>query len=295
MKTRNAANIRTALAAVAVLVLAAAVPAVAGGPQAKPGQAVVLEYKMPAGRALTYQTKSEQVRVMEIQGQSMDVNTTATNTFTFKSKGLKEKNFLLGVTIDDIAMTLTSSAQGDMSPDLSSVKGKSFDMVLSPLGSEVDVSGAEAITIDVAGDSSSVANGFKAFFPDLPAKPVKIGDSWPSSAGIDQKTSSTNIRVDLQYVHTLEGFEAIDGMECARISSQFTGTVTGTGNQGGMDLAFSGTNKGKDTWYFAVKEGIFVKTSSESTSEMSIDVSAAGMTIPMTQTVKSEIKLAGKA
>ncbi|MGB8958414.1 MAG: hypothetical protein WCC00_05325 [Candidatus Aminicenantales bacterium] len=259
-------------------------------PAAAPASAV-LEYKMPTGRALTYQVKSEEAQVMDVQGQSMDTQTAGTSTFTFKAKGLKDKNFLLGVTIDDMAMTVTSAAQGDMSPDMTTVKGKSFDMVLSPLGSEVDVSGAEAITFDMAGDTRNLSSGFKMFFPDLPGKPVKVGDTWPSSGGTEEKSASMDIRIDLQNVNTLEGFETVDGMECARISSQVTGTLTGTGNQGGADLTFSGTTKGKDVWYFAVKEGIYVKMTSESTTQMSVDVPVAGQTIPVTQTTKSELKL----
>jgi hypothetical protein len=292
---------RLALAAVTAAVLILTVnaaprpgaPAAVGArvtPAAAPA-ATVLEYKMPTGRLLTYQIKTEQAQVMEVMGQSMDTQTTNTSTVTFKGKGLKEKNFLMGVTIDDIAATVTSSAQGDMSPNMSAVKGKSFDMVLSPLGSEVDVSGAEAITYDVATETRNLSSGFKMFFPDMPGKPVKVGDTWPSSAGIDEKTGSMNIRIDFQNVNTLEGFETIDGRECARISSQVTGTITGSGNQGGADLTFAGTSKGKDMTYFAVKEGIYIKGTSESTTQMSIDVAAANMTIPMTQTNKAEVKL----
>ena len=194
------------------------------------------------------------------------------------------------MTIDDIATTVTSTGQGDMSPDMTGVK-EVLDMILSPLGSEVDVSGAEAITFGMAGETRNLSSSFKMFFPDLPGKPVKVGDTWPSSGGIEEKTSSMDIRVDLQSVNTLEGFETVDGMECARISSQVTGTITGTGNQGGADLTFSGTSKGKDVWYFAVKEGIYVKMTSESTTQMSVDVPVAGQTIPVTQTSKSEVKL----
>jgi hypothetical protein len=297
MRLKNAFTGRPALAAAVavILVLAGgAVPVTSLASAPAPAATVVLEYKMPTGRALTYQSKSEEAQVMEVQGQSMDTQTTNTSTFTFKAKGLKDKNFLLGVTIDDITATMASSAQGDMSPDMSGVKGKSFDMVLSPLGSEVDVSGAEAITYNIATETRNLASGFKMFFPDLPGKPVKVGDTWPSTSGTEEKTGSMNIRIDFQNVNTLEGFEAVDGMECARISSQVTGTITGTGNQMGADLTFSGTSKGKDVWHFAVKEGIFVKALSESTTEMSIDVAAAGMTIPMTQKSKTEVKLAGK-
>jgi hypothetical protein len=293
------ARLTLAAGASAVLILtvyAAPTPEVTAAPAAgaisvaAPASAV-LEYKMPAGRLLTYQIKSEDAQVMDVQGQSMDTQTTATSTITFKGKGLKEKNFLLGVTIDDIATTMTSSAQGDMSPNMSAIKGKTFDMVLSPLGSEVDVSGAEAITYDIATETRNLGSAFKTFFPDMPGKPVKVGDTWPSTDATEEKGSSMNIRVDLQNANTVEGFETVDGMECARISTQVTGTITGTGNQGGADLTFSGTSKGKTVWYFAVKEGTYVKGTSESTTQMSVDVAAAGMTIPVTQTSKSEVKL----
>ncbi len=122
------------------------------------------------------------------------------------------------MTLDDIVVTVTSSAQGDLSPDMASVKGKSFNMVLSPLGSEVDVAGAEALTYEMGGESRNLSSGFKTFFPDLAGKPVKIGDTWPSSSSVEEKTGSMVITVDLQNVNTLEGFETVDGMECARIS-----------------------------------------------------------------------------
>lgn len=290
MKTKNS----LAVTAAAILVLAAGtVLATPAAPQAKPGQAVVLEYKMPAGRALTYQAKAEESQIMEVMGQSMDTSTSSVSDFTFKGKGLKEKNLLMNVTIDGMSISVTGP-QGDMSPDLGSVKGKSFDMVLSPLGAEVDVTGAEAISYAIAGETRNLSSGFKTFFPDLPGKPVKVGDTWPATANIEEKTGAMNIKVDLQYVHTLEGFETIDGVECARIGSQVTGTISGSGSQMGQDLTFAGTSKGKDVWFFAVKDGYYVKANSEMTTEMSIDVAAAGMTIPVTQTTKSEVKLTGK-
>jgi hypothetical protein len=283
-------------AAVAVfLVLAgAAVPAASvAAPQA--GKAVVLEYKMPEGRVLTYQNKSEDAQVMDVMGQTMDTQTVNTSTITFKVKGLKEKNYLLGVTIEDIAVTVTSSAQGDMSPDMSSVKGKSFDMVLAPTGAEVDVSGAEAITYSIATETRDISSGFKTFFPDLPGKSVKIGDSWPASAAFDEKTGSMNIHVDLQYVHTLDGFETVDGLECARIRANVTGTISGTGSQQGLEMLFGGTHQGTDVWYFAVKEGFFIKSTSELTTDATISISGPqNMTIPSKSTRKSEVILASR-
>jgi len=301
MKNKTATPGRAALAAsvVAALVLAGcAAKTVAPGaaptpatPKAPAG--TVLEYKMPAGRVLTYTNTEEMAQVMEVMGQTVDAHTKGGGTFSFSAKGKKDQNLLLGVTIDDMSMTITSP-MGDQSPDMSSVKGKSFDMVVSPLGSEIDVSGAEAITYQSANGTSNVAPGFKMFFPDLPGKPLKIGDTWPSSAAADDTSGGMNIKLGFQYVNIFEGLETVDGMECARIKSDYTGTLSGTGNQQGMDMVLTGTGKGTDLWYFAVKEGIYLKATSDATYDISIAVSAANMTIPMTQTRKSELKLVGK-
>ena len=280
-----------ALAGCAAKTVAPGAATAPAAPKAPAG--TVLEYKMPAGRVLTYTNTEEMAQVMEVMGQTVDAHTKGGGTFSFSAKGKKDQNLLLGVTIDDMSITITSP-MGDQSPDMSTVKGKSFDMVVSPLGAEIDVSAAEAITYQSANGTSNVAPGFKLFFPDLPGKPLKIGDTWPSSAAVDDTSGGMNIKMAFQYVNTLEGLEAVDGMECARIKSDYTGTLSGTGNQQGMDMVLTGTGKGTDLWYFAVKEGIYLKATSDATYEISIAVSAAGMTIPMTQTRKGELKLVGK-
>jgi hypothetical protein len=303
MRLKNASSGRAALAVsiVAIFALAGcaaktAAPGAATTPAAaavKAPAGTVLEYKMPAGRALTYTNSQEMAQVMEVMGQAIDSHTKGGGTITFSAKGKKDQNLLLGVTIDDMSMTI-SGPTGDLSPDLSPVKGKSFDMVISPLGSEVDVSAAEAITYQSANGTANVASGFKLFFPDLPGKPLKVGDTWPSSAAADDTSGGMNIKMGFQYVNTFEGLETVDGMECARIKSDYTSTLSGTGNQQGMDMVLTGTGKGTDLWYFAVKEGIYLKATSDATYELSIAVSAADMTIPMTQTRKGELKLVGK-
>ena len=73
-------------------------------------------------------------------GQTFESHSTNSNAFSLRAKGRKEKDFLIGMTIDTMALSI-AAPQGDMSPDLTPLRGQSFDMVLSPLGSEVDVSG----------------------------------------------------------------------------------------------------------------------------------------------------------
>jgi len=302
MKPKLCAGGRFAWAAgiAAILVLAGCAAKtsarVAGAPAAselKPA-GIVLEYKMPDGQVLRYEEKQEAREVGEVMGQAREAITVATSALSFRAKGRKGRDHLLGVTIDDMTLSITN-AGGDLSPDLTSVRGKSFDMVLSPTGTEVDVSGAEAITYEMVNGTRSVAAGFKLFFPDLPDRPIKVGDSWPSSAVVEDKAGATDIHIEFQSVNTLEGFEAVDGMECARISSKLAGTVSGTGSQGGADLVFGGTIKGADIWDFAIKEGLYVKSTSDSVTEMTISVTGPmTFTIPATQTRKGGVNLVGR-
>lgn len=250
----------------------------------------LLEYKMPAGRTLTYTTTDEMVQVMDVMGQAADMSMKGGGTFTFTARGSKDRDLLLGVTIDDMSTTMTSP-MGDMSPDMGPVKGRSFDMVLSPLGIEVDASAAEAITYESANGTSNVAPSFKLFFPDLPDHAIEAGGTWTATASMDDTSGGMNIKLGFENANTFEGMETVDGMECARIKAAITSTITGTGSQQGMDMALSGTGKGSETWFFAVKEGIYVKSVSELTYDLTISVSAMGMTIPVTQTRKSETKL----
>jgi len=303
MKKKLFAGGRFAWAAgVAVILIAAGCATKATPPRLdeKPGASksraagILLEYKMPDGQVLKYEEKQEAREVGEVMGQTRESLAASTSAFSFRAKGRQGKDLLLGVTIDDMTQNITN-AGGVVSADMTPVKGKSFDMVLSPTGIEVDVSGAEAITYVLATGTRSVAAGFKLFFPDLPGRPVKVGDSWPSSGAIDEKAGSTNIRLEFQVVNTLEGFEAVDGIECARISSKNTGTISGTGQQEGADLLFGGTIEGTDVWYFAVKEGLYVKSTSDNVTDMTISVTGpVNLTIPTTQTRKGEVKLVGR-
>lgn len=255
---------------------------------------LALEYKMPPGQVLRYQEKQEAREVGEVMGQTRESLIVAANSLSFVAKEAQGKDHLLEVTIDDMTMSV-SSASGDLSPDLTSVRGKSFNMILSPSGTPVDVSGAEAITYEMANNTRSVASGFKLFFPHLPDRPVKIGDSWPSSAVVEEKYGATTVLIELQVINQLEGIENVEGMDCVRVRSEATGTISGTGRQEGADLVFGGTIKGSDVWHFAVKKGLYVDSTSENVTEMTISVTGpATFTIPTTQTRKGQVKLVGR-
>jgi hypothetical protein len=257
-----------------------------------PASGLNLSYRMPEGRSLQYAQSFAHTQNMEVMGTSMKMVTDRTTEFTVLAGGSEESNLRLDVTIDALSISM-SGPQGDLSPDLSGVIGKSFEMVLSPHGKEVDVSAAEEIRYELgpAGERN-LASDFQTIFPDLADRPVKAGDSWDSTDSITEKSDGTDVRIDLDVTNTLDGFETMDGVECARIVSEFTGAIKGQGNQGGVTLDIAGEISGTDTWLFDYKEGIFVKSTADVHTKATISTGAPqNMTIPMEQDIRVETAL----
>ncbi len=278
-----------AILAIALLVACAAKTASLWG---DPETGLILQYRMPENQVLKYQGSGEMTLDMEIMGQEMEIEADETLAFTVKSKGLKENNYHLQVTIDSMSMKI-ATPQGDLVPDLSSVQGKSFDMTFSPIGEEKDVSAAESIQYEVEpGTLYNLASKFQAVFPDFAGRPVKIGDTWTTKAVIKESTNRSETNINLDILNTLEGFETVDGMECVRIKAEFTGIVEGKSEpEPGVELVSEGEVKGTDIWYFAYKEGIFVKTVSNGTADIIATASVQGISIPMKREFSGEMVL----
>ena len=257
-----------------------------------PKTGLILQYRMPENQVLKYQGSGGMTMDMEVMGQAMEIGVDETLAFTVRSKGQKEENFQLQVTVDSMSMKITTP-QGDLVPDLSPVEGKSFDMTFSPIGEEKDVSAAESIQYEVEpGTLYNMASKFQAVFPDFAGRPVKIGETWTTKAVIKEGTNRSETSINLDILNTLEGFETMDGMECVRIKAEFTGTVEGTSEpEPGVELVSEGEVKGTDIWYFAYKEGIFVKTVSNGTGDIIATASVQGISIPMKREYNSEMVL----
>jgi hypothetical protein len=255
-------------------------------------EGLILEYKMPEGSTFGYEISQIAEQEFEMMGQPTTMEFDKSYVITLLSRGLKQGNHDLGITIESMDAGM-SSPQGDFPADVSGVAGKSFDLTLSPLGKEMQLAGADAIEygLGMAG-SRSVTPDFQSMFPDLPGRPVKAGDTWTSADSLNVKDSGSDILIATSSVHTLDGIETINGMECARIKTDVTGTVTREGSQMGATLAFSGTGEGAEVWYFAYEEGLFAKLNTDLSLTSTITVSGTQeMTIPMSQRMTTETVL----
>ncbi|MBE9491477.1 MAG: hypothetical protein IMY70_01215 [Bacteroidetes bacterium] len=256
-----------------------------------PKTGLILKYRMADSQILKYRTLSEFTQTMEVMGQSFDITSNGGQSFTVKFAGMKEDNYKFGITIDTMYMKIISP-QGEIIPDMSDVIGKSFDMSLTTLGKEFDFSGADKIKYSLGRSGQrSVATEFQVLFPDFPERPVKVGDKWTTTDTINEKSNNGNLQIIVNNTNTLEGFEKINGKECVKITADFKGVLNGKGMEQGTELITTGEITGKDTWYFAYKEGIFVKIVTEGTAKSTTTVVAQNMEIPATRkyTIQTEL------
>jgi hypothetical protein len=259
-----------------------------------PQETVTLTYKFTQGASLSYKNASDQVQNVDAMGQTMTTEVNSSLDFTLKPKGLKDGNHILELTIDGMAMN-TQSPQGNMAPDLSGVIGKSFDLILSPQGQEIDVSGAAAFKVDMGeAGSRDLSSDFQGLFVNLPDRPVKVGDKWPSEKAIVQKSSNGDIHIAFKNENTLDGFETVEGRLCARIKTAVRGTISGALNQGGMALALDAKTDGTETSFFAVKDGVFIKSEMVAAMNGAIAIESMGMTLSFTGQQKNTKTLVKK-
>ena len=249
-----------------------------------PDSGLILQYRMPVNQALKYQIVTEQIQNLEVMGQAVDTEVKANTDFSAKLKGMKGNDLQLEITIDSKNISV-DNAQGEITPDLSELTGKSFAMILSVLGKELELSGADAIKFELGeAGTRDVSPEFQAVFPDLAEKPVKVGDTWTSHDTILEKTDQAEIQIKLESLNTLAGFETVEGKECIKVTAKVTGTFAGEGAQQGMDFTMSAEITGTETWYFAYKEGVFVSSQVDVVGEGSIEISSQNLSIPLTQT-----------
>ena len=283
-------RMRSNWAVLAAVLVAIAVLAGCAGKGKKESE--VWAYAMPEGKTLVY-TKSEDVaQEMEIMGQTMQMSFDKNMGFTMASAGAEGTDLMAEVTITSLTASM-SSPQGDFDADGGPAIDKSFMMTFTPMGKELDVSGAEDIKFSQGpqGDRS-LQSDFAAFLPDLPGMPVEIGDTWTSVDEVPVNEQGTEMLLTFENLNTFVGFETIGGMNCAKVEAVITGTMTGSGEQMGAPLAFDGTTEGTETWYFAVDEGVYVKGTTKMVTTATVTVSGPQeMVIPMTMDMTVETNL----
>ena len=246
-------------------------------------------YAFPEDADLHYRTFIDQRQYLSVESGPVEIRTERTLDFRLNAVEMDGGNQRLNVTVDAARMEI-GLPDLTLTPDMGGVVGKSFEMTVSPLGEEVDISGAESLTYGsqaAPGERVSIASDFQALFPNLPGHGVHAGATWTTTDTLAIDGGGVPIVARLETQNTFEGYETIDGMTCARIRAETRGEFGGSGFDEGVPVTAKGTLQGTGSWYFAPDRGVFVR--SESAAEVSGTITLgdpATTTIPLRQSVK---------
>jgi hypothetical protein len=248
-------------------------------------QSIKLEYKYPADKNLKYVTNTKIVEDMDVNGQSMMVNVARSLGCEIKGAGKVGQNVKVEVKIDSLYQNV-ESPQGNYGGSIKDVKGKSFNIIISPAGKLVDNSGGSKIVYKVEGGAeTNIGQEFLNFFPSLPVKSIKPGDSWTTSDTINNQAAASKLWMPRETIYKFEGIEKSDGVDCARISATMTGTRKMITQSQGMEIHISGPFTGTETLLFAIKDGYFKKISISTNLNGKMEMPEQGMSFPVKMSI----------
>lgn len=252
---------------------------------------VKLAYALTEGKSVSYYSATSITQAMDVNGQTMNVLINQNLAFKAKMVSKVNENFKLEISVDSL-ISKVDSPNGSTGGKIKDVEGKTFNMLLSPMGRELDTKEAEKIEFSVEGTpGGNLSQYFANVFPDLPEKPVSIGDTWIKNDTVTTKSATSNTTQAIQSSNKFEGIEKVNGIDCAKITSTLTGTMQTTTQNQGMDILFKGPLTGTVTLYFAVKEGNFVRREISTKMTGTIDISGAqSMTFPVVMETNSKIE-----
>jgi hypothetical protein len=254
-------------------------------------EGVKLEYKYQAGKSFKYLSDTKIVQDLDANGQSMQVNISTILACQAKGSGKVGENLKLEIKIDSMTNAV-ESPQGNMGGPVAELKGKTFNMILTPGGKAADLSEAATVVYNTGNGQRDMAESFRNFFPSLPSGAVKPGDTWIVNDTVNIKRQSDTTYMPQKLSYKFDGFENVEGIECAKVSAEISGDRKMSTQSGGMTINIKGPFTGTLEMLIAVKDGYLVKetitTKMTGTLEMP---DQGGMSFPDVMTVTSTTSL----
>lgn len=253
-----------------------------------------LKYDIRNNKSLNYRKSEDMTLFMLVPEQAFKILIKSNADYVIKGSGTDEQgNLITRVTINDWVFSMDNPLN-HIYPDTSNVEGRSFNVTYSPEGKEienVEIDDLPEVSMDMTNSPPLIPRRFFSdLLPELPDDNVKIGDTWTLEDVKRWSADQIKFNTKAETINTLEGFETVQGMECVRIKSRVKGTLYGTGKLEGQ--GFKATSDDSDTtitWYFAYKEGIFVKSIMESIGTM--EATHGPLEVPLMMKAKTTVEL----
>jgi hypothetical protein len=227
-------------------------------------------------------------QVLDVMGQTMDVNVESAMGCTLKAKGNNGSTLMLEVNIDTLGQ-MVDSPNGRMGGADNNITGKTFTLGMSPQGKITDMSEAKKITFTIPGSEPADISGMIIdFVPVLPAGDIKPGHTWSSTDTISTESKANSQYSVLKSDSRFEGFDTSSGINCAKITSVVQGITIINASTQGMEIKTSGDVTGTVTSLIDHVNGVPVKIVSSSKLKGQMEMTyPENMTFPVTMDINT--------
>ena len=248
-----------------------------------------LTYHLKKGDKATYRTISTNDVSQEMMGQTQEFSTTTRAVVHYEVKDVqKDGNFVVEAAIDSLTIKGSNPALAQVQGILDKAKNKTVTLIVTPKGKVSSIKGLKAFpTVQGFGRWGET---FKSLFLHLPAKAVKVGESWDDTDERQAGSGPLKITVKSKRHYTLKGITLYKNRPCLNIP--FTGdlNLSGKGNQAGMELEFSGTGSFTGKVYFDPATSSYLLMTSENSTDGSVKIPSRNMEIPNTITTSVKVE-----
>lgn len=251
-----------------------------------------VRYQMPKGQSLKYVMSADSEILQEVMGSEQEVTSNSKASFTLTSDGENDAgNLVFTIVYDSFVAEINHVMMDSTVENPEGIINKRVKKVITPSGDQLESVEIDTIKLGVFSQGGFSSN--REFLPDFPADPLEMGTPVTSSDVDSMESMGGMLQVQSDVDFTWTGNETVLGYDCMKIELDGNVRLEGTGTMRGMmDFFLEGDGDVKGTILFAPAEGILVSYDNVSDFEMTIAVTGQqNMTIPVTQSTKSSLKL----
>lgn len=246
-------------------------------------------YVWPAGTTVGYDITTAQVMTMEQPGMgNVTFTTTTTMAVDVEATGA-ERQFALKVT--DASISSDAEAMGQPLPDVKALIGLESAVTLDERGLIVEATNLEGnAAVNEQGGPEAFREGLQALFLYMPEGGLGPGVEWTRSYSFEADQSGFKMNFSFEDNYICQERTTYEGLPAYRVTQTGSGSITGSGEQGGMTMDMDASGDGEATIYVEVGTGKVLMVEGTFSMSGGIFIEAAGMSIPLEMRITTTVK-----
>jgi hypothetical protein len=255
-----------------------------------------LEYKMEVGKVYKYSMTADSKTTITMMGQEQSFNTKIYAITDIKPVELLANGFSSIMTPDSMKLESDSPQMPDLSGELAKMNGKKFKSIVHKNGAITDIEQVDQFELEekakaILNETMDTKARLKNLLLELPDKALKTGDTWIDIKNDSSSKMGGKMQTKTSNEYKVAGKESIGGKDIYKISMITKIEISGTGSQMGNDFTISGKGKSTGDYYFSKDEGLLLNYKVDQAMDMSVDMAAMGMTMPISVITTTDVKL----